>query len=115
MGGINNPLFVFCGDALASPGKIWSPFTTDWDHWTWAGLKPAHESLRKLARLHPTLLLPAHGPVIQKDTVQALEQTAAAVEEVAFLKSFERYTDLSQMNAPWGLGCAATGEVSTAV
>jgi glyoxylase-like metal-dependent hydrolase (beta-lactamase superfamily II) len=85
-------LFVFCGDALASPGKMWSPFTTDWDHWTWAGLKPAHESLRKLARLQPTFLLTAHGPLIETDAVKALEQTAAAVEEVAFLKSFERYT-----------------------
>ncbi len=38
------------------------------------------------------MLLPAHGPVIDKDAVPALEQTATAVEEVAFLKSFERYT-----------------------
>jgi glyoxylase-like metal-dependent hydrolase (beta-lactamase superfamily II) len=94
------PLFVFCGDALASPGKLWSPYTTDWDHWTWAGLKPAHESLRKLARLNPSNLLPAHGPVLDKDTGRALGQTAAAVEEVAFLKSFERYTKDRLKNPP---------------
>ncbi|HTU93907.1 MAG TPA: MBL fold metallo-hydrolase, partial [Gemmataceae bacterium] len=41
--------YLFCGDALAAPGKMWSPYTTDWDHWTDAGLKPAAESLRKLA------------------------------------------------------------------
>jgi glyoxylase-like metal-dependent hydrolase (beta-lactamase superfamily II) len=94
------PLFVFCGDALASPGKMWSPYTTDWDHWTDAGLKPAHQSLRKLARMKPSVLLPAHGPVLDKDAGKALEQTAAAVEEVAFLKSFERYTKQRLKDAP---------------
>ena len=57
--GPDGPLLVFCGDAFASAGKLWSPYTTDWDHWTDAGLKPAHESLRKLARLRPAVLLPA--------------------------------------------------------
>jgi glyoxylase-like metal-dependent hydrolase (beta-lactamase superfamily II) len=92
--------FCFCGDALASPGKIWSPYTTDWDHWTDAGLKPTHESLRKLAQLQPNILLPAHGAVIDKDAVKALEQTAAAVAEVAFLKSFESYTKQRLKNPP---------------
>jgi glyoxylase-like metal-dependent hydrolase (beta-lactamase superfamily II) len=90
--GDKGPLLVFCGDALASAGKLWSPYTTDWDHWTDAGLKPAGQSLRKLAKLKPSVLLPAHGAVIDKDAVKTLEQTAAAVEEAAFLKSFERYT-----------------------
>jgi glyoxylase-like metal-dependent hydrolase (beta-lactamase superfamily II) len=84
---------VFCGDAIASPGKLWAPFTTDWDHWTDLGLKPAHESLRKLAALKPKALLPAHGKPIENDCAAALEETAKAVEEVAFLKSFKRYTD----------------------
>jgi glyoxylase-like metal-dependent hydrolase (beta-lactamase superfamily II) len=92
--------FLFCGDALASPGKMWSPYTTDWDHWTDAGLKPAYESLRKLAKLQPNVLLPAHGPVLDKDAGKALERTAAAVEEVAFLKSFERYTKQRLKDAP---------------
>jgi glyoxylase-like metal-dependent hydrolase (beta-lactamase superfamily II) len=90
--GKDGPLLLFCGDALAGPGKLWAPYTTDWDHWTDLGLKPAHESLRKLAALKPALLLPAHGPVIDKDAGRALTQTADAVQEVAFLKSFERYT-----------------------
>jgi glyoxylase-like metal-dependent hydrolase (beta-lactamase superfamily II) len=83
---------VFSGDAFASAGKLWSPFTTDWDHWTDAGLKPTHESLRKLAALKPSVLYPAHGEAISKDAKAALEETAKAVEEVAFLKSFERYS-----------------------
>jgi glyoxylase-like metal-dependent hydrolase (beta-lactamase superfamily II) len=90
--GKDGPLIVFCGDAVASTSKLWSPYTTDWDHWTDAGLKPTHESLRKLARLRPAVLLPAHGDPITKDAAAALEQTAAAVAEVGFLKSFERYT-----------------------
>jgi glyoxylase-like metal-dependent hydrolase (beta-lactamase superfamily II) len=98
--GEKGPLLLFCGDALAAPGKLWSPYTTDWDHWTDAGLKPAGQSLRRLARLKPDVLLPAHGAVIDKDAVPALEQTAAAVEEVGFLKSFERYTKERLKDAP---------------
>ena len=55
---------IFCGDALAASGKLWTPYTTDWDHWTDQGLKPAEASLRKLAALQPDVLLPAHGPPI---------------------------------------------------
>lgn len=92
--------FCFCGDALAAPGKLWSPYTTDWDHWTDAGLKPTQESLRKLAKLQPNVLLPAHGPVIDTDAGKALEQTADAVAEVAFFKSFERFTKQRLKNPP---------------
>jgi glyoxylase-like metal-dependent hydrolase (beta-lactamase superfamily II) len=91
---------LFCGDALASAGKIWSPYTADWDHWTWAGLKPAYESLRKLRGVKPDVLLPAHGDVIARDADGALARTAAAVEAVAFLKSFERYTKERLKNPP---------------
>ncbi len=85
-------LLVFCGDALAEPGKLWAPYTTDWDHWTDAGLKPAAASLLKLARLRPDMLLPAHGDVVRADAEGVLTRTAAAVREMGFLKSFERYT-----------------------
>jgi glyoxylase-like metal-dependent hydrolase (beta-lactamase superfamily II) len=98
--GAGGPLLVFCGDALASAGKLWTPYTTDWDHWTDAGLKPAGQSLRKLAALEPAVLLPAHGEVIPRDAAGALARTAAAVEEVAFLKSFERYTKERLGSAP---------------
>lgn len=90
--------FLFCGDALASAGKLWSPYTTDWDHWQDVGLRPTANSLRKLARLKPDVLLPSHGAVIGNDNIKAgtaaraLKQTATLVDEVAFLKSYERYT-----------------------
>ncbi|MBN9522402.1 MBL fold metallo-hydrolase [bacterium] len=83
---------ICCGDAFHTPGKLWSPYTTDWDHWTDAGLTPAAASLRALAKLDPTHLLPAHGPVLAKECAKALTDTAAAVEEAAFLKSFERFS-----------------------
>jgi glyoxylase-like metal-dependent hydrolase (beta-lactamase superfamily II) len=98
--GEDGPLLLFCGDALAAAGKLWAPYTTDWDHWTDLGLKPAHESLTKLAALKPAKLLPAHGAVIDKDAADALTRTADAVREVAFLKSFERYTKQRLGDAP---------------
>jgi glyoxylase-like metal-dependent hydrolase (beta-lactamase superfamily II) len=98
--GSTGPLLAFCGDALAAPGKLWTPYTTDWDHWTDAGLTPAAQSLRKLAALKPDVLLPAHGAPITHRAVAALDQTAAGVEELAFLKSFERYTKQRLGNAP---------------
>jgi glyoxylase-like metal-dependent hydrolase (beta-lactamase superfamily II) len=98
--GKDGDLLVFCGGALAAPGKMWSPYTTDWDHWTDLGQKPAAASLRKLAELKPAMLLPAHGDAIKKDCDKALSMTADAVAEVAFLKSFERYTKERVGNAP---------------
>jgi glyoxylase-like metal-dependent hydrolase (beta-lactamase superfamily II) len=86
------PRYLFAGDALHSRGKLWTPYTTDWDHWTDVGLKPTAESLRKLAKLNATALLPAHGPVITDDIAKTLTDTAEAVEEAAFMKSYERFT-----------------------
>lgn len=91
---------LFTGDAIHSPGKMWTPFTTDWDHWTDVGLKPAAESLRKLAKLDPWHLFPAHGDVISKDILRALEDTAKAVDEAGFMKSFERFTKQRLGNQP---------------
>jgi glyoxylase-like metal-dependent hydrolase (beta-lactamase superfamily II) len=98
--GKDGPLVLFCGDALALPGKLWAPYTTDWDHWTDAGLTPAARSLRRLADWKPALVLPAHGDPIRTDAAGALIRTAVAVEEVAFLKSFERYTKQRLGNTP---------------
>ena len=83
---------IFCGDAFATRGKLWSPYTTDWDHRTDTGLKAAAESLRKMALRKPKRLCPEHGPVLQDDVVAALEETAKLVDEAGFLKSFERFS-----------------------
>src|SRR5262249_52038309 len=81
-------------------GKMWSPYTTDWDHWTDAGLKPTAESLKKLAALEPKLLLPAHDEPIRENAAAALQKTEEAVREMGFLKSFERYTKERLKDAP---------------
>jgi glyoxylase-like metal-dependent hydrolase (beta-lactamase superfamily II) len=92
--------FLFCGDAFCSPGKIWTPYTTDWDHWTDAGLKPTAESLRKMAKLKFSHLCPAHGPVLSKDIAPSLEATAKLVDEAGFQKSFERFSKDRLGNPP---------------
>jgi glyoxylase-like metal-dependent hydrolase (beta-lactamase superfamily II) len=94
------PTLAFTGGAFTSAGKLWAPYTTDWDHWTDAGLKPTAQALRKLADKGPDILCPAHGPVLTKDAVPALTRSAQAVEEVAFLKSFERFTKKRLGNTP---------------
>jgi glyoxylase-like metal-dependent hydrolase (beta-lactamase superfamily II) len=98
--GKSGPLLVFAGDALATPGTLWSPYTTDWDHWTDAGLTPAAQSLRRLAALNPTVVLPAHGPPIATGAAAALTRTAETAAEAAFLKSFERYSKQRLGNPP---------------
>ncbi|MFO0802505.1 MAG: MBL fold metallo-hydrolase, partial [Gemmataceae bacterium] len=97
---VKGPEILFTGDAIHSPGKLWTPFTTDWDHWTDVGLKPAAESLRKLAKLHASHLCPAHGDVIARNIPKALEDTAKAVDEAGFMKSFERFTKQRLGNEP---------------
>ncbi len=84
---------VFCGDAVTNAGKLWTPFTTDWDHWTDKGLKPAAASLRKLAALRPADLFPARGAPVTENVPAVLENAAKDVDEVGFLKSFERFTN----------------------
>jgi glyoxylase-like metal-dependent hydrolase (beta-lactamase superfamily II) len=84
---------LFGGDALTNSAHLWSPYTTDWDHWTDAGLVPAARSIRTLAGLGTDHLLLAHGELVSGAEVKrTLEKTASAIEETAFLKSYERYT-----------------------
>ncbi|MFO0970560.1 MAG: MBL fold metallo-hydrolase [Gemmataceae bacterium] len=94
------PLYAFCGGLYTEPGKLWAPYTTDWDHWTDAGLAPTATSIRKLAARYPDVLLPAHGRVLDRKVQEALRLTAENVEEAGFLKSFERYTKQRLGDAP---------------
>ncbi len=66
---VKGPQYLFAGDALHSRGKLWTPYTTDWDHWTDVGLKPAAESLRKLAKLNATVPLWALSEVLRMRSV----------------------------------------------
>jgi glyoxylase-like metal-dependent hydrolase (beta-lactamase superfamily II) len=94
------PRYVFCGGAFAAPGKLWAPYTTDWDHWTDAGLKPTAASLRKLIELRPDVLCPSRGPLVKEGIEASLKLTLDHILEVGFLKSFERFTKERVGNAP---------------
>jgi glyoxylase-like metal-dependent hydrolase (beta-lactamase superfamily II) len=85
-------LIAFCGDALCRPGKIWSPYTTDWHHVNSDGLQAAAASLDSLASRKPDLMCPEHGEPIVQQIPEALAATAQALRRAALLKSFERYT-----------------------
>ena len=86
---------AFIGDAVTSHGKLWTPFTTDWDHWQDGGLKAAAESARKLNGLGLKAYYPARTPNDSGPwgAWNGREDTAKRIDEAAFLKSFERFTN----------------------
>jgi glyoxylase-like metal-dependent hydrolase (beta-lactamase superfamily II) len=91
---------LFAGGVIAAAGKLFAPYTTDWDHWTDLGLVPTAKSLEALADAGPDVIAPSYGPIIAANAPAALRQTAAAVREAGFLKSFERYTKKRLGNEP---------------
>lgn len=91
---------VFCGDALAGPGTLWSPYTTDWDAAGDEGLRAAAASLRALLALDPDALFPEHGAAILDAPGAALTKAAEAAAEAAFLKSYERFTKERKKSPP---------------
>lgn len=92
---------VFAGDAVTHDGKLWAPFCTDWDHWQDVGLKPAAESVKKLDGRKFERVFSARTPSSrpkgakhESETLPALlADTAKRIDEAAFLKSFERFTN----------------------
>ncbi len=83
----------FCGDAIASRGKMWSPYTMEWHHQKDEGFVAAAVSLRTLAALKPTHLLPEHGePIVGAAINDALLETADRLEQVGLLKNFDAYS-----------------------
>ena len=90
----------FCGDALAAPGKMWAPFTMDWHHANPDGQQAAADSLRRLADARPTWLCPEHGEAFGTGVREALLTTAARLDDLARLKTFERYSKETLGNAP---------------
>jgi len=106
---------LFCGDAFSTPGKMWTPYTLDWDHWTDTGMKAAAESLRTLAALKPGLICPEHGPPLSgvESIAAALDQAAQRLDSAGFLKSFERFTK-ERLGSPPEYAFLAKDQVATA-
>lgn len=103
---------LFCGDAFSGRGRMWSPYTTDWDHWTGSGLAAAAESLRKLANVGARLLLPEHGQPTDAPAEQ-LNENALHAEQAGFLKSYERFTK-ERLGDPPAYEYLAQDQVATA-
>jgi len=90
-------VLLFAGDALCAPGKLATPFTSDWDHWTGKGLRATAESLRKLAEARPQRVFPEQGAPFDG---QSLSETASAADEAGFLKSYESFSKERLGNPP---------------
>lgn len=83
----------FCGDAIAKPGTIWSPYTLEWHHQQDAGAVAAGLSLRAIAAAKPTLLLPEHGdPIRQEAALAAILETADRLQRLGKAKNYDQYT-----------------------
>lgn len=92
--------WLICGHLTTGSGKIFAPYTTDWDHWTDAGLKAHSRSIDQAIALAPQMVLPAAGAVIDRNPVALLQDLKKRVDEAAFLKSFERFTKERLKNPP---------------
>ncbi len=90
---VDEPTICFCGDALAAPGTIWSPYTMEWHHQQDAGAVAAALSLRALAGAKPKLLLPEHAePIRSGEVPRALLDTADRLEQLGKSKNYDLYT-----------------------
>ena len=83
----------FAGDAIASSGRMWSPYTLEWHHQKDEGAVAAGVSLRAIANAKPTLVLPEHGEPLRGDEVPAaLLDTADRLLQLGAAKSFDAFT-----------------------
>ena len=83
----------FCGDAIARPGTMWSPYTLEWHHQKDEGAVAAALSLRAIAAAKPMLLLPEHAEPIRHEAVAAaLLETAEHVQQLGAAKNYDAYT-----------------------
>jgi glyoxylase-like metal-dependent hydrolase (beta-lactamase superfamily II) len=83
---------LFCGDAITTTGKLWTAYTSEWDHWTDSGLKPAAASVRKMMDERVKQIHPARGSLTNLPQLD-LAKAAERIEAVGWHKSYERYTN----------------------
>ena len=91
---------LFCAQLTTGEGKIFAPYTTDWDHWTDLGLKTHSQSIDKAIALAPDYLIPAFGPLPTIAPTALLKDLKTRVNEAGFLKSFERFSKVRLGNQP---------------
>jgi glyoxylase-like metal-dependent hydrolase (beta-lactamase superfamily II) len=61
---------AFSGDVMLDGAKMHTWFDTEWDYGFAAGIQALRKSVARLADCKPTLLLPAHGPVVRQPEAQ---------------------------------------------
>jgi glyoxylase-like metal-dependent hydrolase (beta-lactamase superfamily II) len=65
-----NRLLAFSGDLMLDHANMHTWFDTEWDYGFAAGLKALRESVTRLTRKQPALLLPSHGQIIRNPQKQ---------------------------------------------
>jgi glyoxylase-like metal-dependent hydrolase (beta-lactamase superfamily II) len=91
---------AFVGDLLYGAGKVWSLAATEWMYTGVEGQRATFLSLATLAQRRPDLLLPSHGEPLDRPD-EAIELTQGRLEELAALRSEERWDLDMRIREPW--------------
>src|SRR5690606_18908809 len=70
---IDGSRWVFCGDLIHSPGRVWTLYDLHWDYSNPDAVNCALHSARLIRDLRPDVLAPAHGEVMDQNADAALE------------------------------------------
>ncbi|NLH17369.1 MAG: MBL fold metallo-hydrolase, partial [Phycisphaerae bacterium] len=73
---------VFSGDTLRDGSQLVTWFDSEWDYGYGEGLKALIESVGRLIGENPTILLPSHGPIINKDPLGQLTTYKQRLEKL---------------------------------
>ena len=90
---------VFSGDTMRDGSQLVTWYDSEWDYGYGEGLKALIESVGRLIDEKPTVLLPSHGPIIDKDPLGQLTTYKERLERL--LKIYVR---------GYGLGTTAPDE-----
>ncbi len=73
---------VFSGDTMRDGSQWVTWFDSEWDYGYGEGLKALIESVGRLINEKPTILLPSHGPIIDKDPLGQLTTYKQRLEKL---------------------------------
>lgn len=73
---------VFSGDTMRDGSQLVTWFDSEWDYGYGEGLKALIESVGRLIDEKPTILLPSHGPVIDKNPIGQLTTYKQRLEKL---------------------------------
>ncbi|MCL4180379.1 MAG: MBL fold metallo-hydrolase [Verrucomicrobia bacterium] len=81
---------AFSGDVMLDGAKMHTWFDTEWDYGFGAGIRALRDSVARLTELKPTLLLPAHGPVVRNPAEQLRQyEVKLATLERLYLRGYD--------------------------